>query len=72
MGSRGAGDRSSGDGLRKRLAVTTSSRQATGSAGTPKAGGDLTVADPQPPTSLDPILGPAAPIRWRCIRSTTV
>jgi peptide/nickel transport system substrate-binding protein len=29
----------------------------TGSAGTPKAGGELTVADPLPPTSLDPILG---------------
>ena len=36
---------------------STSSPQATGSAGTPKAGGHLTVADPQPPTSLDPILG---------------
>lgn len=35
----------------------TSTPGTTGSAATPKAGGDLTVADPLPPTSLDPILG---------------
>jgi peptide/nickel transport system substrate-binding protein len=35
----------------------TSAPETTGAAATPKAGGELTVADPLPPTSLDPILG---------------
>lgn len=36
---------------------TSESSTSTGAAGEPKAGGQVTVADPLPPSSLDPILG---------------
>ncbi len=36
---------------------SSTSSTTTGAATTPRAGGELTVADPLPPTSLDPILG---------------